>query len=123
MSNGQPVNLHGVDARTVFEEQAAALNQLNHYKQIHVAWDDANVDMLPHLERMVEFIRPSKIMCYVLIGFDSDHANNEYRIQKIKELKISPYVMCMDRKDQYQKRFQRWVNGHAYCNIKWSGFR
>ena len=122
LTNNQPVSLHGVDARTVFQDQAEALLKLDHKKQIHIAWDDANVDMLPHLDRLASFINPSKLMCYVLIGFDSDHENNEARIQEIHRRKMTPYVMCMDRKDPYQKRFQKWVNGFAYKSVGWSAF-
>jgi len=76
----QPVNLHGVDVRIMNEEQAFYLNQLKHKKQIHIAWDFPNMDLLPKLKEVTKYIKPYKLMCYVLIGFDSTPEQDLYRV-------------------------------------------
>jgi len=122
INHGKPVVFHGVDARTVDEAEAKALLRLNHKKQIHIAWDDATVDMREHFSRMIEYIPKSKLMAYVLVGYDSTHECNEWRVREIHKLGMTPYVMPFNRGDLYQKRFQKWVNGHAFKNIKWKSF-
>lgn len=120
----QPVNLHGVDVRIMNEEQAYWLNKLKHYKQIHIAWDFPTIDLIPQITEMTKHIRPYKIMCYVLIGFNSTPEQDLYRIEKLRELKIDPFVMPFNKMDPYQKRFARWVNHKAvFKTVKWSEYR
>jgi radical SAM superfamily enzyme YgiQ (UPF0313 family) len=109
----QKVNLHGVDVRIINEEQAKALNSLKHHKQIHIAWDNPNDNILPKIETMLRWIKPYKIMCYVLIGYWSTQEEDLYRVMKLKELGIDPFVMAYNKKDKYQKRFARWCNHKA----------
>ena len=106
----QKVNFHGVDVRIMTEEQAYWLNQLKHHKQIHIAWDNPKDNIIPRIQEMIKYIKPYKIMCYVLIGYWSTHEEDIYRIEKLKELKIDPYVMPFDKNDIRQKRLARWVN-------------
>ena len=122
LDHGQPVSLHGVDVRTVHKDQAEALQLLTHHKQIHIAWDDAEVDMRPHFDRVCSLIAPSNVMCYVLIGYGTSHDQDEYRVREIHKRGMTPYVMGMNRKDAYQQRFQKWVNGHAFKSVKWADF-
>jgi hypothetical protein len=119
----QPVNFHGVDIRIMNEEQAYYLNQLKHIKQIHIAWDNAKIDLTDRIKEMTKYIKPYKIMCYVLVGFDSTPDEDMYRIQKLRELNVDPFVMPFDKSDKYQKRFARWVNHKAIFNtVKYENY-
>ena len=119
----QPVNFHGVDLRIMDEEQAYALNSLKHYKQIHVAWDNPKDDLVPKLKEMIKHIKPYKIMCYVLIGYWSTHEQDIYRVEKLRELKIDPFVMPYDKSDDYQRKFARWVNHKAiFKSVAWKDY-
>lgn len=81
------------------------------------------------IQLLSKYFKTSKLMCYVLIGFDSTREEDLYRIKKLKELKIDPYVMMyrdpydpnykFDRMDMH---FKNWVNGHAYKNVKFEEF-
>lgn len=123
LSTKQTVNLHGVDVRIMNEEQAYWLNKLKHHKQIHIAWDFPNLDLTPKIKEMTRYIKPYKIMCYVLIGYNSTPEQDLYRIEKLRELKIDPFVMPYDKSDPYQKRFARWVNHKAiFKTVKWSEY-
>lgn len=119
----QPVNLHGVDIRIMNEEQAFHLNQLKHMKQIHIAWDIPNMDLVPKLKEITNYIKPYKLMCYVLIGFNSTPEQDLYRVEKLRELKIDPFVMPYNKSDSYQRKFARWVNHKAiFKTVKFSGY-
>lgn len=106
----QKVNFHGVDVRIMTEEQAYWLNQLKHHKQIHIAWDNPRDDIIPRIQEMCKYIKPYKIMCYVLVGYWSTHEEDIYRIEKLRELGVEPFVMPFDKNDLRQKRLSRWVN-------------
>lgn len=120
----QTVNLHGVDVRLMNEEQAYWLNKLKHHKQIHIAWDFPNLDLTPKIKEMTKYIKPYKIMCYVLIGYNSTPEQDLYRVEKLRELGVDPFVMPYNKSDKYQKKFARWVNHKAiFKTVKWSEYK
>jgi hypothetical protein len=120
------VDIQGIDVRKMTMAKAEALSGLRRWnrKQFKIAWDNpkGEAQIRNGVIMMTEYMPPSAIMCYVLIGHSSTHEENLHRIKTLKGMKISPYVMAFDRKDQYQKKFQQWVNGHACHNVKWEDF-
>ena len=113
---GQPVKLHGVDVRIMDEEQARALNQMRHVGSIHIAWDLPKMDLRPQLEAMIKHVKPSKIMCYVLIGYNSTIEQDLHRCRTLKQYGIMPFVQPYrdyenDRIPmQYEKDLARWAD-------------
>lgn len=89
----QKVNLHGVDVRILDEEQAYWLNKLPLYKSIHIAWDLPQIDLTDKLREVIRYIKPWKLMCYILVGFNSTIEQDLYRIERCRELGIRPFVM------------------------------
>ncbi len=109
----QPVNFHGVDVRLLNKEQCEALNNLRLHKQIHIAWDFPQIDLRPKLKEILQWIKPYKLMCYVLIGFNSTPEQDLFRVMELRKLKIDPFVMPYNKHDPYQRAFARWVNHKA----------
>lgn len=113
---GQPVNLHGVDIRLMNEEQAFWLNKLRLHKSIHIAWDLPEIDLTDKLREVIKYIKPWKLMCYVLVGFNSSMEQDLYRIERLRELGIKPYVMPYrdfenkTKPSQYAKDLAHYVN-------------
>ena len=121
---GQPVNFHGIDVRILTEKQAHYLNKLNHKKQIHIAWDNPREDLIPKFKKVTNWIKPYKLMCYVLIGYWSNKEEDLYRVKKLDELGIDPFVMPYDKSDNYQRNFARWVNMKAvFRSVSWEDYR
>jgi len=119
----QPVNFHGVDIRLMNQDQAFWLNKLKHIKQIHIAWDLPNMDLTEKLIEVTKYIKPYKLMCYVLIGYDSTPEQDYFRVMRLRELGIDPFVMAFNKSDAYQKRFARCVNHKAiFKSVKWSEY-
>lgn len=116
LSQNQPVNLHGVDIRIMNEEQAFYLNKLRLKRNIHIAWDLPELDLTDKLKEVVKYIKPNKICCYVLVGFNSSREQDMFRLRRIKELGITPFVQPYrdfnnERKpSQYEKDLARWAN-------------
>lgn len=116
----QPVRFHGVDVRIIDEEQAAFLNEIKHIGNIHIAWDLPQIDLRPQLEKMCKFVNPSKITCYILVGFNSTKEQDLHRVRVLKELRITPFVQpYRDFNNErtpslYEKDFTRWCNRREF---------
>jgi hypothetical protein len=62
-------------------------------------------------------IKPSHVMVYVLVGFDTTLEQDFYRIEKIIELGSKPYVMPYNKahlRDDKIKHLARWINRKYY---------
>lgn len=113
---GQKVNLHGVDIRIMNEEQAYWLNKLRLKKNIHIAWDLPSIDLTDKLKEVLHYIKAWKLTCYVLVGFNSTVEQDMYRIERLRELGIRPYVMPYrdfenkTQPSQYARDLAQYVN-------------
>lgn len=112
----QPVNLHGVDVRIMNEEQCRALNAMKLHKGVHIAWDLPQLDLKPKLQEIVKWIKPYKLTCYVLVGFNSTMAQDLYRLRTLKGLGITPFVQPYRdfgnerTPTMYERDLARWAN-------------
>ena len=113
---GQPVKFHGVDVRIMDEEQAFALNHLKLKNGVHIAWDLPQIDLTDRLKAMTKYIKPYRIVCYVLVGFNSTPEQDLFRLRTLKELGIYPFVQAYRDYEnkrvpsQYEKDIARWAN-------------
>lgn len=113
---GQKVNLHGVDIRIMNEEQAYWLNKLRLRRNIHIARDLPAIDLTEKLREVTRYLKPYKIMCYVLVGFNSTIEQDMFRIETLRSFGIKPYVMPyrdFENKrtpSQYEKDLAQYVN-------------
>lgn len=126
----QPVDFQGVDVRLLDKEQCDALNSLKiRYKKrllrINIAWDFPEIDLLPTLKKVIQWIKPYKLHCYVLIGFNSTPEQDLYRIESLRKLKIDPFVMIYNKRNDnpFLISFARWVNRKEfYRSCTWNEF-
>ena len=92
--NRLPIDMQGFDIRIFDEEQAEAINSLRHYKAFKFAWDNPRDNIDDKIELLLNFMKPYKVMCYVLIGFWSTPEEDLYRVTHLQEeYNIEPYVM------------------------------
>ncbi|MCM1221098.1 MAG: hypothetical protein NC548_42105 [Lachnospiraceae bacterium] len=98
------------------EEQAFWLNKLRLWRSIHIAWDLPQLDLTDKLQEVIRYIKPWKLMAYVLVGFNSTVEQDMYRIERLRELGIKPYVMPYrdfenkTQPSQYAKDLAQYVN-------------
>jgi hypothetical protein len=97
----------GIDIRILNDKQCEALKTIKIHKQIHFAWDNPKEDVTLKIELLKKYIKPYKLMCYVLIGYWSTPEEDLYRVETLRSLKIDPSVMPYDKFDRYQKNFAR----------------
>ena len=112
----QPVKFHGVDVRIMTEEMAYALNSLKLKNGVHIAWDLPQIDLRPQLKEMLKWIKPERIVCYVLVGFNSTIEQDLLRLRTLKDLGVYPFVQPYRdyenkrKPSQYEKDIARWAN-------------
>lgn len=111
-----PIKFHGVDIRIMDEEQAVALNTLRLKGSVHIAWDLPSLDLTERLEAIINYIKPYKIVCYVLVGYNSTPEQDLHRLNTLKRLGILPFVQPFRdyenkrKPTQYEKDISRWAN-------------
>lgn len=108
----------GLDVRLMTPEKAQALASVRHEGHLHYSWDLMNQEaaVMEGIQTLSAFIRPWKQTCYVLVGFDTNFEEDIYRVRKLTEMGISPYVMIYNQRkdDRLLHHFARWVNGRVY---------
>ena len=119
----QPVDLQGFDVRIFHPDHGEALNKLKLHKQLKFAWDNPNEDLTPQINELTQYVRPYKLMCYVLIGFDSTPREDRDRVETLRNMKIDPFVMPYDKSDGYQQAYARYVNHKAvFKTVSWDDY-
>ena len=105
MKTRQPVKLHGVDVRIMNEEQAWHLNRMKMKQNIHIAWDLPRLDLTDRLKEMVRHVKPYKITCYVLIGFNSTVEQDLFRLNVLRDYSLCyPFPGLCKQADAYTVR-------------------
>lgn len=111
----------GVDIRLMTSEKADFIRQCK-IKIIHFAWD--NPDDLITLEKLKEYrnafgLTQRKQSVYVLTNFNSSHEQDLWRVNVLRELGYTPYVMIYDKFNapKITRLLQRYVNNRY---IFWS---
>ncbi|MHC4622182.1 MAG: hypothetical protein ACYTEQ_30975 [Planctomycetota bacterium] len=120
-----PVDIQGVDVRGLDAEKCKALDGLRRWKkkQFKIAWDNPKENLEPKLKQVTGWIKPYKLMCYVLIGYWDGPGEDLRRVETLRRLGIDPFVMPYNKKDPYQKAFARWVNHKAVWNtVTWKDY-
>lgn len=112
---GVKVIWEALDIRLINDETARALATVKQDKYIHFAWDShAQDEAVPRGIEILKRngIRPSRLMFYVLIGFNTTPEYDMHRVMELRRMKAWPFVMVYnkDTSNVYAKHFQRWVN-------------
>jgi len=108
----------GCDVRLMTDEIAAALKSVRHLRSIHYAWDLMAYEkqVLEGIKIISKYIPASRHMCFVLVGFNTTFEEDMYRIRKLAELGVRPYIMRYnERRDDIRlNHFARWINSFIY---------
>lgn len=116
----------GLDARLFTGEAVLALAKVRLWGQIYFAWDNIadESDTLRGLTLARDILPKGKVAAFVLIGFNTTVHEDLYRVMRLREMRIDPFVMPYNRADQYQRRFARWVNHKAiFKSVSWEEYQ
>lgn len=126
IANNLRVNFcQGLDIRLLTKEFAEKLAQTLYYnwkftrRALYFAFDDLRyesdvwrgIDILDNVG-----INLKDVLFYVLIGYNSTEAQDLYRINRLYERGVHPYVMPYN---QHKSKLTRWVNRLYYQFIPW----
>ena len=123
---GLRVNFNqGLDARLITVEVAQRLAELPVYnfhfnhRTYHFAWDlMKNSDRIQNgFQLMLDAgVNPRNLMVYVLVGFNTTHQEDMYRVNVLTELGMDPFIMKynMRKDDPFLNHLARWVNKRLY---------
>ena len=114
------IDENGYDLRLIDDEKADALRRTRFATPLHFAWDRM-IDE-PLIRRGLTAIGKHKMRStsngvYVLIGYDTTVEEDLHRCQVIDKFGLTPYPMPFI-KNNYTKRFKRFMNLHYYRNYK-----
>lgn len=72
----------GCDVRLMTEDIAKALSEVKHLRSVHYAWDlmEYERQVLDGIETLSRHIKAYKQMCFVLVGFNTEFEEDEYRV-------------------------------------------
>lgn len=120
------VSWEALDIRLMDDAMCEALMRVRRWGMMHFAWDSMaeekrTVDGLLRLKR--HYPSMHDVLVYVLIGFDTTPDEDFYRVERLREIGVMPFVMPYDKSDPYQRKFARWVNRkHLFKSCTWQEF-
>lgn len=116
----------GIDVRLITDEKAKALSEVNHLRSLHYAWDlmEYEKQVTDGIKLLLQHVKAWRHMCFVLTGFNTTFEEDMYRVIKLQELGIKPYIMKYNnRKDDIRlNHFAGWVNGRYHTCVKWEEY-
>ncbi len=69
---------------------------------------------------MLKYVKAYKIMCYVLIGFDSSIEEDLHRIYTLRNMGITPFVMPFREYGSVKEVSDYCKDLSRYCNRAWT---
>ena len=104
----------GLDIRLINPDNMSLLNQVR-AKTVHFAWDNPEEDLTGCFQKFLDLtaIRDRRRrQVYVLTNYGSTLEQDLYRIETLRDMGFSPYVMVYDRPNApaVTRHLQRWVN-------------
>jgi len=111
---GLKTQFDGVDVRLLDEEMCEALNtiKMNNTRNIHIAWDLPKIDIRPQLDKVLQWVKGYKFICYVLVGFNSTIEQDLFRIHELMKRNVDPFVMIYNKRQDSPllEKLARWCN-------------
>jgi len=116
----------GLDARLLTPEIVGAVARVRRTRYVHTAWDlmKDEVCVLRGIRLLRDALPYGSVTVYVLIGFNTTPEQDLYRVEKLREERVNPYVMPFDKSDPYQRRFARWCNAKPiFKTVTWEEYK
>jgi hypothetical protein len=107
----------GIDMRLMTDELARELASIRHLRSLHFAWDlmESEATVLSGLSVLTKRIKSWRLMCFVLTGFNTSFDEDEYRVRKLINKGVDPFVMVHDASsDVMLRHYQRYINARIY---------
>jgi len=122
----------GLDLRLIDNERAKLLSGVKYYdlkfrrRRLYFAWDNLKDEeqILKGLDIILKYIPNHHVMVYVLVGFDTSLDQDLYRLNKLIDLDVKPFVMIFNNKqDRILHDLSRWINKRYYEIVSWDQYQ
>ena len=102
----------GLDIRLMDQDKLACLLSLKIHPFYRFSWDLPKQDLRKKFEWLTQFIKPSRISVYVLVGYNSVFQEDLMRVQFLHELGVDPFVMKFNHRQDISllNHLARWSN-------------
>jgi len=130
VDKGIKVNFNqGLDIRLINERNAELLSQVKYYdyhfkkRRLYFAWDNIldEKKVLKGIEILNNVGIPNHhLMFYVLIGYNSSFEEDYYRVKKLIDLGILPFIMPYN---EHKSSLTRWINRGYYRFIPFKKYK
>jgi len=110
----------GLDIRLINDDNAILLSNLKKWNSADIRFAFDNLSLEKVIREKTKILRKHGIrrgQFYMLIGFDTTPEEDIKRVEILKELKHTIYLMPYNVKDTYQKAMRKYVNRHFYSVI------
>lgn len=116
----------GTDIRLLSEDLAEKIVKINWLRFYRFSFDWVSLDttIIKKVKMLNKLgMKSYKMLCYVLIGYNSTPEEDYYRVMLLRSLGVDIFVMPYNKFDFYQKNFCRWVNHRAiFKSICWKDY-
>ncbi len=127
----------GLDIRLITHNNAKKLRKVKFYnhtfksRKLHFAWDWVELEdaVMKGIRILFDVgFKPYELMFYVLVGFNTTIEEDLYRVRRLIEMKIDPFVMIYrdfegkTKPSQELKDLARWVNKRIYKVVSWEKY-
>ena len=127
----------GLDLRLITGEKAEMLSMVDYRddqfkaKRIYFAWDNIKDEevIINKIHLLIAYgINPQNIMIYVLTGFNSTFDEDMYRVNRLIEIGVKPFVMQFNRnsnkkRDPKSIDLARWINKRYYMFMPFEKYK
>lgn len=114
----------GLDIRLINKDVADLLVKVKYYdmhfnkRRLYFAFDDLSYEkqVVDGIQCLIHAgVKPDHMMFYVLVGFNTTHEQDLYRIQLLIDYGVLPFVMIFNNKKEKRLHdLSRWVNKRYY---------
>lgn len=113
----------GLDIRLVNKEIAKELATLR-IKTIRFSWDNMADEKVVKkgLKLLSKYVVSSKIMIYVLTGYNTTFSEDMYRRTEINKMGCDAFIMPYHRKSRLINEFASWNNRFKYRNVPFGDY-
>lgn len=122
----------GLDIRLITKENAEVLEKVKYYdlkfklRRLYFAWDSMDYEgaVMRGIKTLMDAgINPSRLMFYILVGYNTTFEEDMYRFNKLNDIGARPFIMLYNNtKDKTLRAFARWVNRRYYNVCSWEEY-
>lgn len=115
----------GLDVRLIDDSIAKEIKKLKHITQVRISWDTMEMEKAFHkgIKHLLKYFKPSRIMVYVLIAYNTSFYEDLYRVLAIKRYGCDPFIMVYNNAGTIlQREFGHWLNRFYFRNLSFEKF-